>query len=342
MSLRKDIRARRIELGLRQRDVARHAGVSETLLRKWERGLGIPPEAQLARIADILTSKTIDLAAAQKELMAAATPGEGYTTARAGDGHVVEPREAVPAGKRRVLDLFCGAGGLSFGIEQSGEFVTTCGIDLLPDRIDTFVRNHAYAKGIAGDLTSFSLDSLADVVGAVDLVVGGPPCQGFSSIRPFRTLTEGDPRNSLIEHYVLVISKLKPQWFVFENVVGILRHEKGARLTALLGGLEAVGYAVDWRVINAALFGVPQYRERVVIVGNRDGCQFVWPEPTCHCDYKGMAGRRPAVMRAHPLFSIGLPSHCLSWRRLEICRKSKLAGRPTSTQPNPRTTTSAG
>ena len=138
--------------------------------------------------------------------------------------------------------------------------------------------------------------------------MGGPPCQGFSWIRPFRTLTEGDPRNSLAEHYVLVLHRLQPAWFVFENVVGILTHERGARLDSVLEGLTGAGYQVDWRVLNAALYGVPQHRERVVIVGSRDGVPFHWPAPTHRVDYKGMAGNRAQVIRTDALFSARLPS----------------------------------
>lgn len=301
------MRARRLALGLQQGDVAKMASVSETDLRKWERGLELPERDSARRLARVLGIDADLLLTAQARHALRATPGEGYTTAQAGDGSIVHRRVEPPAGKRRVLDVFCGSGGLSYGFQQSREFVTSCGIDLLPDRVDTFVTNHEHATGIAGDLRGLSLSELSELTGDVDVVVGGPPCQGFSSIRPFRNLTEGDPRNSLGEHYVLVIHHLQPEWFVFENVVGILTHEDGARLFALLEGLTGAGYSVDWRVLNAALFGVPQYRERVVIVGNRKGLPFLWPEPTHRADYKSMAGTRREVIRTDPLFSAHLP-----------------------------------
>lgn len=302
-----DIRTRRLELGLPQGDVAHRAGVRETDLRKWERGLELPDRAAAERIGKILGIDAERLLREQGQHAESATPGEGYTTAEAGRGDVVPRTAEPPSGRRRVLDIFCGSGGLSFGFEQSGGFATTCGIDLLPDRIETFVTNHHHATGIAGDLRAHSLSELHRLTGEVDVVVGGPPCQGFSSIRPFRNLTEGDPRNSLAEHYVLVINHLRPEWFVFENVVGILTHEGGMRLQSVLEGLSAAGYSVDWRVVNAALFGVPQFRERVVIVGNRIGVPFIWPKPTHRVDYKSMAGSRPEVIRTDPLFSVGLP-----------------------------------
>jgi DNA (cytosine-5)-methyltransferase 1 len=299
-----DMRTRRLNLGLAQREVAQRARVRETQLRKWERGLELPDPESARRLGAVLDVDPDRLLKAQEVHSETVTPGEGYTTAVAGKGYVVSRSLDTPFGTKRVLDLFCGAGGLSFGFEQSGGFVTTCGIDLLPDRIETFVANHKYATGVAGDLRAYTLQELQDLTGGVDVMVGGPPCQGFSSIRPFRNLTEGDPRNSLVEHYVLVINHLRPEWFVFENVVGILTHESGSRLYAVLEGLRGAGYSVEWRVINAALYGVPQHRERVVIVGNRKGIPFVWPSPTHRVDYKSMAGSRKEVVRSEPpLFS---------------------------------------
>ncbi len=281
--------------------------MSNTLLRKWERGLELPDAESARRLASALAMPLERLVNAQQAHSAHAVPGEGYTTAEAGNGRIIPRATQPPLGLRRVLDLFCGAGGLSFGLEQSGHFVVTSGIDLLPDRIDTFTTNHNYAQAIAGDLLTYSLSDLKRLIGSVDVIVGGPPCQGFSSIRPFRNLTEGDPRNSLAEHYVLVIAHLQPAWFVFENVLGILTHQGGERLHALLRGFRDAGYQADWRVVNAALYGVPQHRERIVIVGNRMGVKFAWPSPVHRVDYKSMAGRRHELIRTAPLFSQSLP-----------------------------------
>jgi DNA (cytosine-5)-methyltransferase 1 len=294
----RDLRARRLELGLAQAAVAKRAKVSATQLRKWERGLATPPPPVLKRLARILKVDAAALARAHARHRARAIPGEGYTTAEAAKQEVVARKRAVPAGSRRVLDLFCGCGGFSFGFEQTGAFAATCGVDLLADRVRTFAANHEHAVGLGTDLLTLSPDDITKHAGNVDVVLGGPPCQGFSSIRPFRTLTEGDPRNSLPEQYVLLISKLRPRWFVFENVVGILTHQKGERLAALVAGLRAAGYRVSWRVVNAALFGVPQQRERVILVGSREQVEFVWPTPTHRAAHRSMAGDRPELMRA--------------------------------------------
>lgn len=303
-----DIRARRLALGLAQSDLAKAAAVRSTDLRKWERGLALPDKHAVTRLAHALGVKPADLLAAQDQHAKRATPGEGYTTAEPGTGDLF-PRKSEPAtNARRVLDIFCGSGGLSFGFEESGAFTTSGGIDLLSDRIQTFVANHPHATGLAGDIRACPLRDLRKAVGDIDTIVGGPPCQGFSSIRPFRTLTEGDPRNSLAEHYVLVIAHFKPRWFVFENVVGLLTHQNGTQLETVLGGLRSAGYTVDWRIMNAALYGVPQHRERIVIVGNRMGIPFLWPCPTHRATHKSMAGSRPEIIRTEPLFSTRLPS----------------------------------
>ncbi len=302
-----DIRSNRLKLGMAQTELARLARVDPSSLRRWERGLEAPDVKSAVRIGRVLGVPKDQVLREQRRYGRVATPGEGYSTAVAGTGQIVKRRTAPPSDARRVLDLFCGSGGLSFGFEQSGNFVTTLGVDLLPDRIATFVANHQHATGLAGDLRAVPLDELRRLAGQVDVVVGGPPCQGFSSIRPFRNLTEGDPRNSLGEHYVLAINHLRPEWFVFENVVGLLTHERGERLESLLEGLSAAGYRVEWRVMNAALYGVPQHRERILIVGNRAGVKFEWPEPTHRAVHKSMAGTRSEVIRTEPLFSMGLP-----------------------------------
>lgn len=189
---------------------------------------------------------------------------------------------------------------LSYGFENTEKFVTVGGIDLLKDRIETFTANHEYAYGFAGDIQEIDPAFIKATIGQVDVIVGGPPCQGFSSIRPFRTLTEKDPRNNLVERYVLMLNALRPEWFLFENVVGLVTHEKGEKLNAITSAFAEAGYETSWRVINAAYFGVPQNRERVVIVGNRMKKTFVWPRPTHTGEFRSMGGNRIEVLRPTP------------------------------------------
>ena len=301
------IRALRMMRRLRQRDVAAAVGITGHQIRKWERGLVHPPQSAIKALAKLFGVSPSDLEQAQKSFAETVAPGEGYTTSQTDYSGIEKPVVNLPSGRLRVLDLFCGAGGLSFGFELTNRFTTVAGLDLLPDRIATFQANHPHAVGLVDDIRDLSVDELVAVSEDVDLIVGGPPCQGFSSIRPFRTLTQGDKRNTLIEHFLMSVSAIKPRWFVFENVVGVLTHCQGHMLQSLLDGFEACGYRVSWRIMNAALYGVPQNRERLVIVGNRLGTTFSWPQPSHSNDYKSMAGARSEVIRVDPLFSNHLP-----------------------------------
>jgi DNA (cytosine-5)-methyltransferase 1 len=303
------LRALRQEAKLKLADLASLSNVPLDQLKQVERGLCELDPSQAALLARALGVSMSTLLAEHAAFSSRATPGEGYTTSKRANLRISAPTVRLPdTDKRaRVLDLFCGCGGLSYGFESTGAFVTVGGIDLLQDRVDSFTANHAHAMGFAGDITEIQPSKVSELVGRVDVVVGGPPCQGFSSIRPFRNLTERDPRNNLVEHYVLMIAELRPKWFVFENVVGLVSHEGGKKLDAIIEAFEEAGFTVSWRVVNAASFGVPQNRERVVIVGNAEGKTFDWPRPTHHVEYRSMSGRRAELLSSVPLFDGVLP-----------------------------------
>lgn len=303
-----DIRSVRLARRLAQKELAARSGISLAELRQIERGFRKPSDDELARIADSLEVDRKSLAREHAIKIAETTPGEGYTTVKADGTEVGERPQEPPADRVRVLDLFCGCGGLSHGLEQTGMFAVTAGLDLLRDRIESFRLNHPYAATILGDVRAFPRDKLGELSMEPEVIVGGPPCQGFSSIRPFRTLTEGDPRNSLVEEFVMIVGELQPRWFVFENVVGLLTHGQGKAFEALISGFEDAGYAVDWRVINMTLLGLPQARERLVIVGSRDGDPFEWPSPTHAYEGRSMAGRNAKRLYFDPLFHGQLPS----------------------------------
>ena len=302
-----DIRSRRIALGIAQKDLAERSLLSVSELSRIERGLMRPSKTQVERLARVFDTSAQELAAAQKRYIEGATPGEGYTTVRADQTRIVDRLLLPDSGRVPVLDLFCGCGGLSYSFDQTNHFAVTAGLDLLGDRIETFRRNHPHAVCIQGDIREFSRKKLASLAMSPRVIIGGPPCQGFSSIRPFRTLTEGDSRNTLVEEFVLVVSQLRPEWFVFENVVGLLTHGRGRAFRALLQGFEDAGYTMDWRVVNMALLGLPQVRERLVVVGNREGEVFTWPFPTHHYEGRSMAGNDAQRLEVAPLFDGLLP-----------------------------------
>ena len=302
-----DTRSIRLRSGLAQKQLAAEAGVPSARLSRIERGFDIPTTDEAQAIANVLKVNAEKLVTAHSKLVGNAEVGEGYATVKDDGVQVIDRQMPPPQNRFKVLDLFCGCGGLSYGFEQTGKFAVTAGLDLLSDRTETFSRNHPFATCIKADVRSFNRSELKRLSLSPDIIIGGPPCQGFSSIRPFRTLTEGDPRNTLVEEFVLIISELQPRWFVFENVVGLLSHTKGKAFRSLLESLEEAGYTVDWRVVNMALLGLPQVRERLIVVGSREGKAFLWPQPTHSYEGRSMAGKDAKRLHVDPLFVGMLP-----------------------------------
>lgn len=174
----------------------------------------------------------------------------------------------------RCLDLFSGAGGLSLGFALAGGLPVGA-IDFHSDSIETFRRNfpmaaHSHVLDIEKWDPPKSLKR-------VDVVIGGPPCQGFSLARGTRFVD--DPRNSLYKHFVRIVGSLQPKWVVMENVEGITNIGGGAILSQILEDFSDVGYELDYQVVNMAAHGVPQTRRRAIFVGSREGNSFEWPAP---------------------------------------------------------------
>jgi DNA (cytosine-5)-methyltransferase 1 len=186
----------------------------------------------------------------------------------------------------KVMDLFCGTGGISNGFEKSvsGNFRTILGIDILSASLETFKLNHPHAIGFCGDIRKLGRKEVAETLkisaDSVDVIVGGPPCQGFSSIRPFRSFNEDDYRNSLFEEFASFVIFFRPKAFLIENVVGLATHKKGSTIEAMEECFHKIGYDCDWKIVNAANFGVPQRRERLIFIGTVKGVKFSFPEPT--------------------------------------------------------------
>jgi DNA (cytosine-5)-methyltransferase 1 len=166
--------------------------------------------------------------------------------------------------KARVADLFSGAGGLSEGFRQAG-YRIVAGADIDPDACATYALNFPEAHTIQGDIrgTAVRRDVLAAAAGA-EIVIGGPPCQAFSQMRNHCRLID-DPRNSLYGEFVRIVGKLEPSAFVMENVPGL--EQMGVK-EQILEDLALKGaYRVTAQVLDAADFGVPQTRRRIVFLG---------------------------------------------------------------------------
>lgn len=185
-----------------------------------------------------------------------------------------------------VIDLFCGCGGFSYGFEQAGYHVLL-GVDIWKDALYTFLQNHKNSKVLEGDLSALSGKDLLAYIQKekheIDVIIGGPPCQGFS-ISGKRILD--DPRNELYKAFVTIVADIQPKVFVMENVPGLVRLYNGKAKDRILESLEQIGYNVNYQILTAADYGVPQMRKRVFFVGLRKDLfhfpydYFHFPEPT--------------------------------------------------------------
>lgn len=165
-----------------------------------------------------------------------------------------------------VIDLFCGCGGISEGFRLAG-FNIVGGIDFNDESIKTYQRNFPKAKGICADLLQFNDAMILKEFGKaeVDVIVGGPPCQGFSAANRWQKENE-DPRNKLFFEYLRFVKVLKPKVVMIENVRGILSSNNGYAKTRIEELLNNLGYEVNCNVLNASEYGVPQNRYRAFFV----------------------------------------------------------------------------
>lgn len=168
-----------------------------------------------------------------------------------------------------VLDLFSGCGGISLGFKLSGYNISG-GIDIDHDSVKTFKKNFPKSKAVCESLLEYSDERIVKDFGArnIDVIVGGPPCQGFSSANRWQKESE-DPRNKLFFEYLRFVDILKPKAVVIENVRGILTRDKGYARDRIENLLEDLGYNVDCKVLNASDYGVPQNRLRAFFVAIR-------------------------------------------------------------------------
>ncbi len=166
-----------------------------------------------------------------------------------------------------VIDLFCGAGGLSEGLEQAG-FAAKVGVDFDKNAIATYKLNHPDAAVVLDDIANVTGSQLKALAGSedIDLIAGGPSCQGFST---HGKRIEDDPRNFLFKHFVRLVREIQPKMFLMENVKGMLTYSKGEFRRQIEKAFLEIGYRTDFTTVCAADFGVPQLRHRVLFIGTR-------------------------------------------------------------------------
>ena len=189
------------------------------------------------------------------------------------------------------IDLFCGAGGFSYGLEQAGH-KCVLGVDHDKDAIETFKLNHE-ADTYCGDIRN-----LKDVP-KVDMVVGGPPCQGFSTVGKG---DPNDPRNFLFKEFIRIVKLADPKVVMLENVKGILSKKNEKVLKSIYREFEKLGFTMQAKLYEAERYGVPQIRRRVIIVGTKQGVSFEPPEGNIDvsCPYSDKATVETAFATIYP------------------------------------------
>lgn len=177
-----------------------------------------------------------------------------------------------------AISLFAGAGGCSLGFQQAG-FNVLFATDIDNNAVASYRHNFPETQCEVADVRDLSPEALLERVGLrsgeLDILLGGPPCQGFSSAG---AKSGEDPRNSLVRHYVRLLEGMRPKWFIMENVEGLLTNDGGMHVRDAVEAFIHAGYAVNLEKVYAQGYGVPQRRKRVLIVGNRLGHDFLFPD----------------------------------------------------------------
>lgn len=185
----------------------------------------------------------------------------------------------------KYIDLFCGAGGLSLGFDNAG-FENVFSVEFNPDFAKTYSRNFPDHKLIVDDIKNIDNSQIKTLIenSEIDIIIGGPPCQGFSIAGNIGRTFLDDERNSLFKEFVRFVSNIQPKAFVMENVAAMATHLKGKTIATIVDAFEnaGCGYNVNYKVINSVNFGIAQQRRRIVVVGVRSdiNSSFSYPEET--------------------------------------------------------------
>lgn len=171
--------------------------------------------------------------------------------------------------KPKVLDLFAGVGGFSLGFEQAG-FDVVFANEYDESIAKAYEKNHPNTKMLIADITEVDfVEVFSEYVNNIDVVIGGPPCQGFSQKGQRKTIY--DERNFLFKFYVKIVEYVQPRYFVMENVPNLLTAENGYFRNEIETLFNSLGYNLKMGILNASDYGVPQNRRRAIIIGKRNG-----------------------------------------------------------------------
>lgn len=180
--------------------------------------------------------------------------------------------------KYNVVDLFSGVGGLSYGFSKMPEFNILAANEIEKDISIAYTLNHPNVVMLNCDINQLTEEKFQEILKGkkVDLIVGGPPCQSYSTLGKRKM----DERANLFMQYKRILTILTPKAFVFENVSGILSMDKGRLFERIKTEFESLGYQLKYKLLDAVDYGVPQHRERVILVGFKGENKFEYPMPT--------------------------------------------------------------
>ena len=184
--------------------------------------------------------------------------------------------------KYKYIDLFAGAGGMSLGFDKAG-FENVLAVEYDECFAETYKFNFPKHNLRVEDIKNISNDEIKEIIGnnKIDVIIGGPPCQGFSIAGRIGRNFIDDERNQLFKEFVRFVNVIKPKIFVMENVAALKTHNKGKTIEEIVNEFENVGYTVKYDVLNAVNYGVPQQRRRIFIIGTLDeNNKFEFPKKT--------------------------------------------------------------
>lgn len=257
-----------------QRSAFRPDGADLAYLAQW-------PWTDQLRLSSVLANAHLGIVSTARDVAGCQTSGKDLRRSFEGktlkEKRLRQGRDAVDR-RPTVIELFSGVGGTSLGFDWAG-FNVRLGLDSDPVALDIFAKNHDGAVPYLSAVEEVTGEELlrAAKLKAVDVLVGGPSCQGYSTIGK---RIEDDPRNMLFTHYIRLVDEIRPTWILFENVRGMVIHGRGRFLKELQSSLCALGYVTKTAILNAADYGVPQRRERLLLVGTRASSDLGFPVPT--------------------------------------------------------------
>ncbi|MET4081462.1 DNA (cytosine-5)-methyltransferase 1 [Pedobacter sp. UYP30] len=181
--------------------------------------------------------------------------------------------------KLKYIDLFSGAGGFSLGFENKG-FQNIFSIDVEPSFCQTYKYNFKNHQLIQKDICKMTESEIKyfKEFDEIDVIIGGPPCQGFSIAGNIGRKFIEDPRNRLFKEFARVVGIIRPKFFVMENVARLYNHNNGTTRKEIIKDFEQLGYKVDCQILNSADFGVPQIRKRVIFIGTKTEQKIIFPK----------------------------------------------------------------